>query len=178
MMKIVTLAGFGGQGIIKASILLGMAAMEDGLHSLQNQAYGPQSRGGISKGDVVVSDMPIYEVEPDRADIFIALSQKGLDMYLHTLGEYGTLMIDSDLVKLPAGYRKPDAVRLGATRIAADDMGSRLMTGILALGFAAQRLDVIKRRAVEDVVARNVPRETVKANLEAFGRGWEVGQKG
>ncbi len=44
----IRVAGSGGQGVILAAVIIGQAAalMEEGLNSVQTQAYGPEARGG------------------------------------------------------------------------------------------------------------------------------------
>jgi 2-oxoglutarate ferredoxin oxidoreductase subunit gamma len=53
----VMFAGFGGQGVVKAALLLSLAA---GLHEdkevAQTQSYGPEARGGGCRSEVVISD--------------------------------------------------------------------------------------------------------------------------
>ena len=56
----VRLSGTGGQGIIKAAMILAQAALSDGNNAVQSQVYGPESRGGATKGEVVISNGPIY----------------------------------------------------------------------------------------------------------------------
>jgi 2-oxoglutarate ferredoxin oxidoreductase, gamma subunit (EC 1.2.7.3) len=46
--KEIRIAGFGGQGVILAGIVLGKAAsLYDGLYAVQTQSYGPEARGGL-----------------------------------------------------------------------------------------------------------------------------------
>jgi 2-oxoglutarate ferredoxin oxidoreductase subunit gamma len=40
---IIRFAGFGGQGIVLSSYILGQAAVFDGKKALQNQSYGSES---------------------------------------------------------------------------------------------------------------------------------------
>lgn len=55
--------------------------------------------GGASKTEVVISDEKIDYPKVQRPDIFVALSQAGLDAYLHDLKEGGILIIDPDMIK-------------------------------------------------------------------------------
>jgi 2-oxoglutarate ferredoxin oxidoreductase subunit gamma len=63
-------AGFGGQGIIKSGIITATAAcIYSGKNAVQTQSYGPESRGGACKSEVVISeeeiDFPkVIEPEP------------------------------------------------------------------------------------------------------------------
>jgi 2-oxoglutarate ferredoxin oxidoreductase subunit gamma len=62
-------AGFGGQGIIKSGIITAAAAcIYGGKNAVQTQSYGPESRGGACKSEVVISEEEIdfpKVVEPD-----------------------------------------------------------------------------------------------------------------
>ena len=61
----VMFAGFGGQGVVKAALLLSLAA---GLHEdkevAQTQSYGPEARGGACRSEVVISDKEIDYIKP------------------------------------------------------------------------------------------------------------------
>ena len=53
-------AGFGGQGIIRAGLMLATAACIYGdKNAVETQSYGPESRGGACKSEVVISDKEI-----------------------------------------------------------------------------------------------------------------------
>ena len=50
-------AGFGGQGLLLAGILLGRtAALYAGKQAAQTQSYGTEARGGASQCNVVIDD--------------------------------------------------------------------------------------------------------------------------
>jgi 2-oxoglutarate ferredoxin oxidoreductase subunit gamma len=167
-------AGFGGQGIVKAGEICGAAAVADGKQSLQTQSYGSSARGGLCTADVVVSeDELIYEVEPERFDVLVLLSQDSCDAYLDQLRSGGTLIVEDDLVRLPEGHSS--AHRIPATRIAAQDLGRRIVTNMVMLGFCGAVTGLIGREALERTVRENVPRGTEELNLRAFDEGWRRG---
>jgi 2-oxoglutarate ferredoxin oxidoreductase subunit gamma len=179
MTVIVTFTGFGGQGIIKTSVILGQAAVRQGKFALQNQAYGPQSRGGISKGDVIISDSHVYEIEPDECDILVALSQQSFDKYAHSLKKGGLLVYDSGLVRL-SDEQKREFDRVGAveaTKIATEKFGNRILTGTLMLGYVGSAIKVIDRKNLEKAISEGFPKDTVKNNLLAFDYGWKAESK-
>ena len=59
MRKEIRICGFGGQGIILAGVILGEAMVKAGYQAVQTQSYGPESRGGAARSEVVVSTGPI-----------------------------------------------------------------------------------------------------------------------
>ena len=55
--------GFGGQGIILSSVILGAAAVtKAGLNAVQTQSYGSEARGGECQAEVIVSNTQIDSV--------------------------------------------------------------------------------------------------------------------
>ena len=55
MKKEIRICGFGGQGIVLAGVILGEAATRAGFEAVQTQSYGPESRGGAARSEVVIS---------------------------------------------------------------------------------------------------------------------------
>ena len=99
MRKDIRIAGFGGQGIILAGIVIGKAAaLHDDLFAVQTQSYGPEARGGASKTEVVISDEEIDYPKVQNPDILVAMSQEALMAYLDDLKDGGILIIDPDMI--------------------------------------------------------------------------------
>jgi len=72
----VMFAGFGGQGVIKAALLLAQAAsLHDNKEVAQTQSYGPEARGGACRSDVVISDEEIDYIKTMNVDSFVVMSQ-------------------------------------------------------------------------------------------------------
>jgi 2-oxoglutarate ferredoxin oxidoreductase subunit gamma len=96
----ICLAGFGGQGIITIGKVVGTAfSVHAGKNSVTTQSYGPESRGGACRSEVVVSEGEINYPFVREADVFVALSQVALDAYIHNLRKGGVLILDSDTLK-------------------------------------------------------------------------------
>ena len=79
--KQIIFGGCGGQGIILSGIITADAAVNDGLNVVETQNYGPESRGGASRSDVIISDEEIYYPEVIKADIMVLLSQESYERY-------------------------------------------------------------------------------------------------
>ncbi|HNT53007.1 MAG TPA: 2-oxoacid:acceptor oxidoreductase family protein, partial [Candidatus Syntrophosphaera sp.] len=95
----IRLSGSGGQGLILAGIILARAAVLDKRRVTQTQSYGPESRGGSSRADVIISDREIHFPEATNFDCLLALTQEACDKYLFDLRENGILIIDTTNVK-------------------------------------------------------------------------------
>ena len=175
MEKTVRFAGFGGQGIVKSGEIFGAAAILDGKSTLQNQAYGSSARGGLCTSDVTVSNGEIYDIEPDRFDILMVLSQDSCDAFLYDLKPGGILIVEEDLVQLPEGYQGT-VHAIPATRIATQDLGRRIVTNMVVPGFLAALSGLVDRQSLEKTIAENVPPGTDILNLQAFAEGWKRGE--
>jgi 2-oxoglutarate ferredoxin oxidoreductase subunit gamma len=167
-------AGFGGQGIVKSGEIFGVAAMTDGKKALQNQSYGSSARGGLCTTDVCISEGEIHEIEPEVFDVLVLLSQDSCNAFLSMLRPGGTLIYEEDLVKLPGGSSLIGHA-IPATRIATQDLGRRIVTNMVLLGFCGAVTRLISKAALEGTIEKNVPRGTETLNLRAFNEGWNRG---
>ena len=91
----IRIAGFGGQGVVTIGRILGTAfSVFAGVNSVNTQSYGPESRGGACRSEVVISGTEINYPYVRQADVLIALSQVALDAYRPDLKPGGLLVID------------------------------------------------------------------------------------
>jgi 2-oxoglutarate ferredoxin oxidoreductase subunit gamma len=51
------------------------------MHTIQSQAYGPEARGGTSKGETILSRGQIWFSKVIRPNFLLALTQGSLDKY-------------------------------------------------------------------------------------------------
>jgi len=168
-------AGFGGQGIVRAGEIMGAAALADGKVALQNQSYGSSARGGLCTSDLAIGQGEIHEIEPDEFDVMVVLNQDSCDAFCGLLRPSGLLVYEQELVTVPASFAGL-AYGVPATSIAANDLGRRIVTNVVALGFCAAVSTLIGRRALEDTIRSHAPRGTEQLNLQAFGAGWARGE--
>ena len=180
MREEVLFSGFGGQGVILASVILGRAAaVYEGLYAVQTQSYGPESRGGASKAEVVISDEPIdypKALHPDYAAFF---SQEAYSKYLYTVREGAKVIVESDLVPNRdfEFEKKLEVLALPLTRIAEETTGLSLTMNILTLGILTTWTGIVGREAMEKATVDAVPRGTEQINLRALRKGFELGEK-
>ncbi|ASJ16339.1 2-oxoglutarate ferredoxin oxidoreductase subunit gamma [Thermococcus chitonophagus] len=180
MRKEILIGGFGGQGVILASVILGRAAaVYEGLHAVQTQVYGPESRGGASRAEVVISDEPIDYPKAIKPDYAILLSQQAYDKYLPLVREGGLVIIEEDLIphrneELEKG-KEIHAYPL--TKIAEETTGLSLTMNILTLGLFVGLTGIVKRESIEKAVLDAVPKGTEQINLKALHKGFELAEK-
>jgi 2-oxoglutarate ferredoxin oxidoreductase subunit beta len=146
------LAGSGGQGIVLAGLLLAEAAVAAGMNATHAQAYGPESRGGASRADVIVSDGDIEYPYAERTDALVALSQQACDRYAGELAPGGLLIVDQGIA--PAARTGGVASRvLPITETAVAVLGSPLGANLVALGALVAVTGLVPVESLERLVA-------------------------
>jgi 2-oxoglutarate ferredoxin oxidoreductase subunit gamma len=169
----IRIAGFGGQGVVTVGKIVGVAAaLYDQKNAVQTQSYGPESRGGACKSEVVLSDGEIHYPKVRTADVLIALSQPALDIYLKDLKAGGLLIIDPLTVIKEIPRTDIRVVRVPTAEIALR-VGNKKFQNMVALGALASLTGVISREALEKAIKDSVPPKTLGQNLEAFKKGNE-----
>jgi 2-oxoglutarate ferredoxin oxidoreductase subunit gamma len=169
----IRIAGFGGQGVVTVGKIVGLAAaLYDRKNAVQTQSYGPESRGGACKSEVVLSDGEIHYPKVRTADVLIALSQPALDIYLKDLKAGGLLIIDPLTVIQEIPRTDIRVVRVPTAEIALQ-LGNKRFQNMVALGALASLTGVISRESLEKAIKDSVPPKTLRQNLEAFKKGNE-----
>ena len=172
MRQEIRIAGFGGQGTILAGVVLGEAAVRAGHHAVQTQSYGPESRGGAARSEVVVADEPIDYPRVSRADVLVALSQGGYDKYGEDLAPDGIVVVDEDLVEADAAVG--ERLRVQPFTKTAEGVGHQIVTNIVMLGYLAALTGVVPHDVLEATVLDNVPPHTRDLNRAAVRAGRDL----
>lgn len=173
----IKIAGFGGQGVILAGIIIGKASsIFDRQHATLTQAFGPEARGSACSAQVIVSDEPVLYPYVTSPDVMVIMSQDAFNRFAAEIRPEGTMLIEDDLVKptgLPAGVK---VWGIPATRIA-EELGRKMVLNIVMVGFFAATTQVTNADALRQAVKDSVPRGTEDLNLRAFDRGYEHGRR-
>lgn len=164
----VRICGLGGQGVVLAGQVLGVAAVYDGWNVVQTQSYGAEARGTTAKSEVVISDGPIGFPMVRKCDILVAMSQEALNKNIKDLKENGLLLIDGNLVKnVPEVNAKVYAVP--ATKVAEE----HLYANMVMLGALNALTKIVSEESMEKAIADTLPKSAVVANLKAYRNGRE-----
>jgi len=171
----IRVAGFGGQGMLLAGLLIGKAAaLYDGKEAVLTQSYGPEARGGASNADVIIDDDPIDYPLVTHPDHFVAMFQEAYERYRPSMVKDGVLLIESDLVKPFAdegSYRG-----IPATRIA-EELGRRIVANVVMVGFFSGATGLITPQAGEQSIRNTLRPRLVELNLKAFNAGYDYAKK-
>ncbi len=165
----IRIAGFGGQGIVLAGAILGEAAIMADMEAVQTQSYGPESRGGAARSEIVISDRAVDYPRVACPDVLVVLSTAAMRKYGEDLGENTKIVVDDDLVQMDV----PGAERIPFS-LTADAMGRRIVANIVMLGFITNRFELVPRKAMEKSILKRIPKGTEDLNMGAFQAGWDL----
>lgn len=166
----ILLSGSGGQGLILIGIILASAAVAEGNHVVQTQAYGPEARGGASRAEVIISTEIIDYPHVDRPNILLALTQEACDKYLPLASENAVAIVDSLLVeKVPESA--VTIYRLPIIETAKNEVGKEMVANIVALGALNSVAGLVSWPTLEAAVLERVPASTAELNKLALAAG-------
>ena len=171
----IRVAGFGGQGVIMAAIVIGKAAsIYEGGYATMTQNFGPEARGGACSAQVITSDEPVLYPYVTRPDILMVMSQEAYVKFAPEVKDNGTLIIEQDLVRitnLPSGTK---VYSCPATRIA-EELGKKMVLNVVMVGFFAAVAGVVDPEALRKAVLESVPAAFKELNEKAFNAGMKYG---
>lgn len=167
----VRIAGAGGQGVVTAGRILAEAAILSGSNATHSQVYGPQSRGGASRSDVVIATGEIGFPLADDIDLLIALSGEAYAKYQPELAAAGRLIVDSRCAPESHNGQVNEFAVVDTARAVC---GSQLVTGVVALGVLHAFAGLVDADALGEAVATRVPAKHREMNLEALRAGMEL----
>jgi len=169
-------AGFGGQGIIKSGIIIAAAAcIHGGKNAVQTQSYGPESRGGACKSEVVISEEDIDFPKVVEPDVLVVMSQHAYNEYVENVKPGGTIIMDPDMIPREVEVKNAQVYRIPATKIA-EELGKKIVANIVMLGAFVAITRILDANAVKESINENVPKGTEELNLKAFEQGYEYGK--
>lgn len=178
MLEELIFAGFGGQGILSAGMILARAAMRQGYEVAWIPSYGPEMRGGTANANVMISDLQIGSPSTAHPTGVVVMNQPSFEKFEPMVAAGGLLVVNSSLVE--SRSRRPDITLLyvPAGEIASE-AGSRLVVSVAALGALNGAKDLVSADRIEEALAWALPEHRhhlVEINMAAFRRGMEVGR--
>jgi len=155
-------------------ILARAAGLQGGYYVAQTQSYGPESRGGACRSEVVISDEPIDYMKALAPDLFVAMSQPAVERYIGDVRpETGIVLVDDTLVsRIPT--TTAHLYRLPATELAEERFGKRIVANMIMLGGIAAVWDLVPLSALEPTVRGTVAKDMAELNLSALHLGYRI----
>ena len=161
--------GSGGQGLQLSAKLLADALAADGWQIARSQSYEPTSRGGLSRADLVLSDVEVDYPLVTALDYLVLLDSPAIAISVPILKSDATVIADQRRVNgFPGTSCDVRSLPLSERALA---LGNERVTNIVALGALTALSDFCPRDLLEAAIRNGVPRRLVDLNLRAFEAG-------
>ncbi len=115
----VVCAGFGGQGVLTAGLLLAHVCMEHNKQVSWVPAYGSEMRGGNASCRLRISDNKILNPFFEQADLLLAMNQDSFDTMQGDVKEKGMIIANSTMVHSDTACNEIRVLAVAATEISA-----------------------------------------------------------
>lgn len=197
MMVKIRIAGVGGQGLKFLGKILGIAAIDEGLFAAESSTYTPVTRGGAIHSDIIISNKKILYPFVDKATIFCALANIGLEKHIEVITEKTEVILNSDIVKNGPNFPSKTIERVPLTTLALE-AGSPHVLNMVLLGHLIHSLELdteALRKAIQEcpyevfeayesellelnpivfqrVIEKVSPERFVEMNLKSFNLGY------
>ncbi|MCK4352242.1 2-oxoacid:acceptor oxidoreductase family protein [candidate division WOR-3 bacterium] len=179
MRQEVIIAGFGGQGVIKAGVLLATSAMNEGKHCTHFPSYGAEMRGGTANCSVIISTDEIASPVVTEPDTVIAMNEPSLDKFEPRLKKGGLLIYNSSLIS-----RKPKRNDIEVLAVPANEIAEKLGTVKCAnMAVVGAYISKTKAIALESIksslptVFYKLKQDFININKNALDKGSTYAQK-
>lgn len=154
MKKEIICAGFGGQGVLTAGMILIEAGMKQDQNVLFYPSYGSEMRGGTANCTVKISDKMIASPVSKHPDILLALNTPAVDKFEAALKSGGLLLVNSSIVPKERSYREDiTVVKVPATDIAAEVKNPKA-ANLAMLGALAKATDLFTVDYLEEAILK------------------------
>jgi len=169
----VRFGGFGGQGIVLSSVVLGLAAVYDGKYVCQRASYGAEARGGRCKSEVIISDEEISYPLIDHLQVLVLMSQQAFDSYLDELEPGGLLIVDPDMVERVEKRRDVVTLKIPSATTA-DKLGNRIVANMIMLGALQAKTGIVSKESLQMSMRDSVASRFFEIDLKAMEEGEKI----
>ena len=191
----VYIAGVGGQGVVRTSIIIGLACVKKGVNVVMSEIHGMAQRGGSVPAEMKIGEAYSPIIEKGGADLLIsfepaeslrAMSKLSKD----TVAVVNTQPIIPVTVALGTSvYLDPkmyiDELKSKLKRVVvldaesmAREAGNILALNMVMLGASSATPGFpIEKEFLVAAMKENLPAKAIDANLRAFDMGFELAAK-
>jgi 2-oxoglutarate ferredoxin oxidoreductase subunit gamma len=155
--------------------VLGRGAALEGREVLQTQAYGAESRGSLTKSEVIISESKIGFPAVRSCDILLTMSQEATDVMSPDLKDTGTIITDSTNVgRTPRTLAKVLSYPL--TDVSRRVFGDSVYANMIMLGVLIKLTALVSVASMEAAIAQGTSGRAVETNIRAFREGLKLSQ--
>jgi Pyruvate/2-oxoacid:ferredoxin oxidoreductase gamma subunit len=169
-----TLAGFGGQGVLFSGLALAEGGVREDLQVSWIPSYGPEMRGGTAHCHVRLSKNTISSPWIAHPASLMAFNQPSIDKFAREVLPGGLLMVNSSMVDNIPDLTDVQIVRVPAYE-AATDLGNVKAANMVMLGAYLEVTRAVDQASILSAFTEQGMRPALlKINREAIEAGRKI----
>jgi 2-oxoisovalerate ferredoxin oxidoreductase beta subunit len=169
--QFVKIAGFGGQGVMSAGVLMANCATHEGLNATWLPSYGPEMRGGTANASVVISEQPIGSPVVGFPNVLIAMNGPSLDSFEQTVAPGAMIIVNSSLVTRKVKRKDVKAIYVPAADMARE-LGFTGAANMVVLAVYLHMSKVLSVDTLKQIIPVSIKRKQyIDVNLKAVEAG-------
>ncbi len=145
-------AGFGGQGVLTAGMMLVTAGMENNLNVLFYPSYGSEMRGGTANCSVKISDKRIPSPVCKYPDVLLSLNLPAIEKFEPTIKPGGLMLVNASIVPENRKYRDDIRVIKIPINDIAQELNNPKAANIVMLGALSVCTDIFTPEFLEQAI--------------------------
>ena len=181
------ICGVGGQGIIKTSVIIGEAAMNQGLDVVMSEIHGMSQRGGSVSTELKIGDFNSSIIPDNTADMLLSFEPIETIRGLHKVNKDSKIVFNTHpIVPSSSNVAYPDinsitnalkenfahVLPIDATKLALD-AGNILSLNMVLLGaVTADDNFPLSKDSVIDAMKNNLKEKFHDLNIKAIESGY------
>lgn len=173
----VTLAGFGGQGIMTAGQLLAYTGIEEKKQVVWIPSYGPEMRGGTAYCTVVISETRIGSPIINNPRAACVFNRPSFDKFAPKVRPGGILVVNSSLIDVCTDRTDITEILVPANQMAIE-AGNVKAANIIMLGAFVGASKVVAHDNLVKLLKEKLGKKksVLEINLAVLEAGFKIGQ--
>lgn len=177
-MREIVFAGFGGQGVLTAGLIVSQIALFGGNNATWMPAYGAAMRGGTANCTVKYGKEKIYNVGQQKPDLVLAMNTPSFKKFVSLVKPGGIILVNSDMMTEPTNVRDDITVVEVPCNQLADKVQNPKGANIIMIGAITKLLGDFThddaRDGMNDMFRKKGKAKFESKNVAAFEEGFNA----
>ena len=175
-MREIVFAGFGGQGVLTAGLIVSQIALYKGFHATWVPAYGAAQRGGTANCTVKYGETKIFNPGQQKPDLVLAMNTPSFNKFVGMVKPGGTILVNADMMTGDTHVRDDiQVVKVHCNQLA-DEVKNPKGANIVMIGAITKILGDFSHdegiNGMNDMFRKKGKSKFEEKNMAAFEKGY------
>ncbi len=178
MIKEFVFAGFGGQGVLTAGMLLANTGAINDMEVSWIPSYGSEMRGGTANCVVKIGDEEVPSPFAKHIDVLVAMNGPSVEKFAGMVKKGGIMIVNSSVVhdvQAPEGVRLLLVPMMDISKAHENERGAN----IVAVGAAVGASDILTRQMMIEGIESYFSKhgKSNSKNIAVFNEGYDLARE-